>query len=504
MKALGRDMAEQHRRLAEAQRLAMVGSFEMDLDSGEIEWSAELRRIFDIHADERPAASAVIERLHPEDLEGFVTSISAWMQEGSRRYERTFRIICSDGAVRHVHMRASSDTERSEGRVVTGTVQDVTDRVTSEEARRTAEAQFSLAFDQGAIGMLTTTLDRVITRVNPALCELLGRSEAEILGRTPDAFADPDDLAAGQQPLLDDLLASPKGRIDADRRYVRPDGSPVYVRTYLTLVRDPDGNAQYVFGQLEDVTERKRQEDEIRRLVLEDRSPVFPAASCSMTGSARIPPADAPRRRQGRGPSRRDRSFQARQRFSGPAAGDRLLMQAARRMADGMRAHDTVARLTGDEFVLLFEGVRDVEHARALSDRLSGLFAEPFILDEDEITLTVSCGITLASGSERPEDLLRDAEAAMHRAKENGRGRSEVFDEAIRQRATGRLALEAALRHALDRDEIQVAFQPIIRFPEEAIVGVEALALDTPRPRHDQPHGLHPDRRGDRPHRPPR
>ncbi len=476
VKPFGRDMGEQHRQLAEAQRIAMIGSFEMHLDSGKVEWSAELRRILDIHADERSSASAVIERVHPDDLEGFVTSTSAWMQEGARRYERTFRIVCGDGAVRHVYMRACSDTDASDGRVLTGTVQDVTDRVVSEEARRAAEAQFSLAFDQGAIGMLTTTLDRIITRVNPALCELLGRSEAEILGCTPDAFAHPDDLAAGQRPLLDDLLGSPEGRVDSDRRYVRPDGSPVYVRTYLTLVRDSTGAAQYVFGQLEDVTERKRQEDEIRRLVLEDPLTGLPNRQVFHDRMARS-------LRRTRRPDDKVAvllvgidHFKRVNDSRGPAAGDRLLMQAARRMADGLRARDTVARLSGDEFVLLFEGVRDVAHARSLSERLAGLFAEPFLLDDDEIILTVSCGITLASGSERPEDLLRDAEAAMHLAKENGRARSEVFDETIRTRATGRLALEAALRHAVDRHEIQVAFQPIIRFPEEAVVGVEALA----------------------------
>jgi diguanylate cyclase (GGDEF)-like protein/PAS domain S-box-containing protein len=474
--ALGRDIAEQHRRLAEAQRLAMIGSFEMELNSGELEWSAELRRIFGIPVDERPSVSAVIDRIHPDDVEGFANSISAWIETRSQRYERTFRIVRGDGSVCHVYMRVRAHAQEGSRRLVTGTIQDVTDRVDSEEARRTAEEQFTLAFEQGAIGMLTTSLDRVITRVNPALCELLGRPSSEILGKTPDAFAHPDDLAGGQPPLSAELLATPAGRIDAERRYVRADGDIVYVRTHLTLVRDSSGQGQYVFAQIEDVTASKRQEDEIRRLALED----------PLTG---LPNRQVLHDRIHRSLRRTRRSndrvalllvgidhFKRINDSRGTAAGDRLLMQAGRRIADGMRDHDTVARLSGDEFVLLCDGVKDVDHARALSDRLARLFVEPFILDDDEIILSVSCGITLATGSETPEELLRDAEAAMHLAKEHGPGSSKVFDEAIRTRATGRLDLETALRHAVDRHEIQVAFQPVISFPDEVIVGLEALA----------------------------
>jgi len=141
-----------------------------------------------------------------------------------------------------------------------------------------------------------------------------------------------------------------------------------------------------------------------------------------------------------------------------------------------MRAQDTVARLSGDEFVLLCEGVEDVDHGLLLSERLTSLFVEPFLLDDHEMYLTVSCGIRLASGSEAPEDLLRDAESALHVAKERGRARSEVFDESVRTRATGRVDLEAALRHAVERRDIDVAFQPIMRLPAGMIIGVEALA----------------------------
>jgi diguanylate cyclase (GGDEF)-like protein/PAS domain S-box-containing protein len=473
---LVRDVEDQHRALAEAQRIAMIGSFEMDLASGALEWSAELRRVLGVLVDERPSAAGVIDRIHEDDMEGFGGSVSSWIESGTRRYERTFRIVRDDGVIRHVHMRARVRVRPDGRRMLSGTVQDVTERVDSEGARRIAEEQFSLAFEQGAIGMMTQSLDRVITRVNAALCALLGRPAEDIVGKTPDAFSHPDDLAAGQTSLASELYSSHEGRLAVDQRYLRADGDTVYVRCHVTLVRDAAGEPHYVFSQVEDITARRRQEAEIRRLTLED----------PLTG---LPNRQLLHDRLDRSLRRTRRSedkvavvlvgidnFKRVNDSLGPAAGDRLLMQAARRMADGMRAHDTVARLSGDEFVLLCEGVEDIDHALFLSERLTGLFADPFLLEDDEMHLTVSCGITLATGTEAPEDLLRDAEAAMHLAKERGRARSEVFDESIRTRATGRLDMEAALRQAIERREIRIAFQPIVRLPEETIVGVEALA----------------------------
>ena len=473
--ALVGDLEAEHRRLAEAQRLAMVGSFEMGLDSGELEWSAELRRILGIPVGERPTAAGVIDRMHPEDLEGFARSLNEWIEAGATRFERTLRIVRDDGATRHIHMRVRARTAEDGRRVLSGTLQDVTERLESDRARQTAEEQFALAFEQGAIGMLMTDVNLVITRVNLALCELLGRPASEIVGMSVDAFQPAGDTPA-QAPLVTRLAASQNGRIEAEYRFVRRDGSGGWVRAYLTLVRDPNDVPQYVFAQVEDITLRKRQEDEIRRLALED----------PLTG---LPNRQLLHDRLERALRRTRQShthvavllvdidhFKRVNDSLGQAAGDRLLMEAARRMADGMRADDTVARLSGDEFVLLCEGVEDIAHAMALSDRLGSAFADPFPLDEGEMHVTVSCGVVLATGTESPSDLLRDAEAAMHQAKEAGRARSAVFDESIRTRATGRLDLEAALRHAVERREIYVVFQPIVRLRDEVIVGVEALA----------------------------
>ena len=159
----------------------------------------------------------------------------------------------------------------------------------------------------------------------------------------------------------------------------------------------------------------------------------------------------------------------------GHAAGDELLAAAAPRLKQTVRASDTVARFGADEFGILLEDIGGEHDAVEMAQRIAGVFTRPFALSGDEHFVTTSIGISLAVGGERPEDLVRDAEGAMHRAKERGRARYELFDEGMRGRAIGRLRVENDLRRALERDELTLDYQPIVSLRDRSIVGVEAL-----------------------------
>jgi diguanylate cyclase (GGDEF)-like protein/PAS domain S-box-containing protein len=159
----------------------------------------------------------------------------------------------------------------------------------------------------------------------------------------------------------------------------------------------------------------------------------------------------------------------------GHRAGDELLAAAAPRLRQTVRSSDTVARFSGDEFGILLEDITGEQDAIDMAERIAGVFTRPFVLDGTEHFVTVSIGIALAEGGERAEDLLRDADAAMHRAKERGRARYELFDEALRGRALQRLRVENDLRRALERDELTLHYQPLVSLPNRAMVSVEAL-----------------------------
>jgi diguanylate cyclase (GGDEF)-like protein/PAS domain S-box-containing protein len=160
----------------------------------------------------------------------------------------------------------------------------------------------------------------------------------------------------------------------------------------------------------------------------------------------------------------------------GHEAGDRLLRAIAPRLSEMLRPSDTVARFGGDEFVVLCEEVTDGRDALQVAERLQQVLAKPFDLDGEEHFLSASIGVALANGRyATPEEAMRDADAAMYRAKERGRANCELFDDAMRDRALGRLRLETALRGVVERDELSVYYQPVVSIDDGTVCGLEAL-----------------------------
>jgi diguanylate cyclase (GGDEF)-like protein len=160
----------------------------------------------------------------------------------------------------------------------------------------------------------------------------------------------------------------------------------------------------------------------------------------------------------------------------GHHAGDRLLLAVTERLRKAVRRHEMPARFGGDEFVLVCEDVRDVQDAIAVAERLLKALAQPFEFQDGTAFIAGSIGIALTSDPQAsPSDLIRDADAAMYRAKEAGGARWSVFDQIVRDRAVARQATEAALRSAIDAGELVVHFQPEIAVATGEMVGVEAL-----------------------------
>jgi diguanylate cyclase (GGDEF)-like protein/PAS domain S-box-containing protein len=160
----------------------------------------------------------------------------------------------------------------------------------------------------------------------------------------------------------------------------------------------------------------------------------------------------------------------------GHSAGDELLIQIAPRLRSALRPEDTIARLGGDEFVVLLEQVPDERAAALVAERVVAAFETPFELGAGEHFAKASLGIAIAEGAaSTPASLISSADAALYQAKARGRARFEVFDRAMRARTVERLSLENDLRRALDRDELHVAYQPIVSLRDGSIVSVEAL-----------------------------
>ncbi|MGY1857989.1 putative bifunctional diguanylate cyclase/phosphodiesterase [Modestobacter sp. SYSU DS0290] len=314
--------------------------------------------------------------------------------------------------------------------------------------------------------------------VNPALCELTGRTSGELIGRHLDLLAHPDDVPLEDRatehvpgtPLLDPQLA-----VEGERRLRRADGESVWVHQTQELVHHATGELQFVLLSMVDVTDRRRAEEDLVRRAFTDPLTGLPNRR-ALTDRLGRALALSRRRHTSVGLLHLDLDrFTAVNDSLGHEGGDQLLCQVADRLRWSTRVEDTAVRFGADEFLVLAEEVEDVDGLRTLADRLLSVLDEPFHVGEREITLSASVGVTLGNDL-APEALLRQAHSALARAKANGgRGRVEVHDEALGEGYVDQLQLETDLRHALEAGELRLFYQPIVALSDEHLLGYEAL-----------------------------
>ncbi len=361
---------------------------------------------------------------------------------------------------------------------------DMTERVRSDTARIVAEEQFRLGFEHGAIAAAMVDLDGRILSVNPACCRLLGRSADELVGQLAGEFTHPEDLPSPAGRVRDRVFSGLEDHMEFERRFVRPDGEVAWGHVNISAVRNPAGALTYAFAQAQDITERKRAEDALEHLALHDALTGLPNRALLQDRlSGALARATRYNRRVAVVFGGLDR-FQLVNETLGHDAGDELLVAVAGRLIGATRASDTVGRFAADEFVIVFEDLEDGATADDIGRRMSAQFDESYLIGDEELYLTVSCGVIIAGPNDTPASCLRDADSAMYRAKQLGGARVEAFEKLVRRRAARLLHLESALRQAIDRGAFRLAYQPIVDIATGRPVAAEALL------RWDGPSGL--------------
>ena len=330
----------------------------------------------------------------------------------------------------------------------------------NEEARADAmhsRERFRHAFDDAPIGMALTGLDGVVVRANAALCERLGADPA---GRPLADLVDAEDL--GGRPFPAD-----GGEIE-----VRYADTGAWGLWHHSLLTGRDGRPEAWISHCIDVSKRRFAEDELSWQANHDSLTGLPnrelflerlSGSLSSEGQVAVLLVDLD-------------DFKVVNDSLGHGAGDRLLSGVAERLCRVLRPGDVIARFGGDEFTVLLPGITSEDYALGVTRRLAEALREPLVLDGERRYVSASVGVSFSAPSEHdPHALLRDADAAMYRAKEMGKSRCEVFDDSMRERAMERLELESGLRHALDDGELRLVYQPLVTLDDGHLSGVEAL-----------------------------
>jgi diguanylate cyclase (GGDEF)-like protein/PAS domain S-box-containing protein len=352
----------------------------------------------------------------------------------------------------------------------------VTHAETASDALRESETRYRTVVEEVREIIFQVDAKGRWVLLNKAWEELTGHRVVDAVGAPVMGFIHPDDRelsAALMQPVLEHELKEYRHEL----RLVGSAGTDVWVEAHARPIYDDAGQFSGISGTLTDVTARRKLEERLVAQAFHD----------DLTGLAnralfkdRVEHALT---RQLRGRRLVGLMFLDLDRFKtvndslGHTVGDGLLVAIAERLHAALRPEDTIARLGGDEFGILVEDVSTPQGVLELAGRISATFDAPFRLEDRDITIRCSIGVVLASvGHRTADDLLRDADVAMYRAKVSGRGSYALFEPSMQAEVAARLELESDLREAIENERLTLAYQPIVDLENGSVVAVEALA----------------------------
>ncbi len=414
---------------------------------------------------------------HPHDRMRVRAVVQAAADSG-QRFHVEYRITTRGGELRRVIERGVGVSDEQGERVIEGFIEDITVRHATLEALEHAELRYRHIFEHASEGIFQTTREGQYLAANPALARIYGYA-------TPQALmADLSDIEhrlyvrAGRREVFHRLMKAQGQVLNFESEVFRRDGSRIWISENAHIVLSPQGEFLCYEGTVQDITERRRYQEQLERQANHDQLTGLP--NRVLLGD-RIAQGIAQASRQGYFLAL---VFMDLDNFKyindslGHAAGDELLKVVAQRLTGCLRSSDTVARLGGDEFVLVINDHYRTSSVISLLERVLNDIGRPVTLNGREFHVGASLGVAMyPSDGDDAQILLKHADVAMYAAKDRGRNNFQFFTRELNRQADERLRLEAAMRDALERAEggFEVHYQPKVDH-RRRIVGVEALA----------------------------
>ncbi|MFH1034895.1 MAG: EAL domain-containing protein [Pseudomonadota bacterium] len=343
--------------------------------------------------------------------------------------------------------------------------------------RKESQEQLQLAakvFENTVEGITVTDSQGNIQMVNPGFSLITGYSPQEVIGQNPRVLRSERHDDEFYQRMWREILA--RGQWSGEIWNRRKSGEAYPEWLNISAIRDPQGQITHFVAVFHDITEIKASQEQIKYQAFHDALTGLPNRAL-FNDRLRVALARAQRGQQSLAVTFLDLDhFKSINDSLGHAIGDVLLQEVAARLQQCLRAEDTVSRLGGDEFIMIMPDVQGPDQAVAAAQRIIEALERPFVLKGHELYVTASLGITLfpADGDEL-ETLVKNADMAMYRAKEQGRNTFQLYTSSMNKRVLLRQAMQADLRKALERDELIVYYQPKVDLDSGRVAGMEAL-----------------------------
>ncbi len=470
--AVAQELLRNNEQLNSAQRIAQLGSWEIELPSMRVRCSAELFRIFELPETLLSSAryADFMARIHPDDQENVDKTLResiATRQPASLKH----RLQMPDGRIKYVLECCESEyAEDGTPLRVIGTSQDVS----GEQEMMSQMLLLASAVQYSGEAILITDAENRIVTVNPAFTRLTGYEEVEAVGRNPSF------LSAGRttQEEYAQLWSSlnVRGFWQGEIWDRRKDGGVYPKWMSISVIRDESGGVRYYVAHFTDVSSERAAEERLHHIAHHD---VLTGLFNRFSLKGHLDQALAAAKRDG---SRVALLFIDLDRFKvindtlGHHVGDELLIEVGHRLQETVRDSDVVARLGGDEFVIMLTGIDHSTAVAGVAEKLVFNIGRSYQIGGFDLYTSPSIGIALypTDGTDG-ETLMKNADAAMYHAKMAGRNNFQFFDQKMNDAAVDRLQIEHSLRLALANDEFCLHYQPVIDLESGRVSGVEAL-----------------------------